>query len=299
VQSNDTINLSIGGMQQLNYTIYPYNAKQNIRWEILNNENHIVDVSQTGMLVALKSGRVTVLAITENDLSAPCVVNVLKDLETIKIPSYIEIGIGEEMVFVPKLYPENSYANLSWESANPEICEVSNGIINAKNKGNTTVTVTNSNGVSTSCTIYVKEYEYVNVWNKHGEKIQFLLSNEPVIAYGENNKILIKDNESQIELILADIEKITIADEYEDLKDMIDDIDGIPANNNIQRYYIEGRNIIIKNIYPNSYVKVYDINGKMIQSDFVNKNAAFTFRAQKAGMYIVKTSTNSFKVVVK
>jgi hypothetical protein len=70
-------------------------------------------------------------------------------------------------------------------------------------------------------------------------------------------------------------------------------------NNNIQRVYIEGRNIIIKNISPDTYVKVYDINGKMIQNDFVNNNTVFNFNAPNAGMYVIKTSTNSFKIIVK
>ena len=70
----------------------------------------------------------------------------------------LSIQIGNAITLIPKIYPTSSSATLKliWKSSDPSIATIDdNGVVKGLREGIVTITVTSSNGLSTSCTIQV------------------------------------------------------------------------------------------------------------------------------------------------
>lgn len=71
------------------------------------------------------------------------------DPENVLLPQLIEVGWGQTVMLRPELYPENASCGFSYRSGNTDIAQVqTNGLIKGLKLGETTITVTTTNGVS-------------------------------------------------------------------------------------------------------------------------------------------------------
>lgn len=87
------------------------------------------------------------------------------DPEEVHIPKEINIGWGNGEYLKPKLYPENAETRLTFETSDPQVVTVgSSGYLTGVSLGEATVTVTTSNGISTSTdvTVVIPECEKVS-----------------------------------------------------------------------------------------------------------------------------------------
>ena len=67
----------------------------------------------------------------------------------------LSLYVGDSYAFDPTLTHPNATTTLSWQSSNPSVVSVSNGIIQANNIGTATITCTAHNGVSAQCVVTV------------------------------------------------------------------------------------------------------------------------------------------------
>lgn len=165
--NKNSINLNIGQTENLTATIMPTNAtNQNIRWESLNP--NIATVSN-GVITGISAGTTTIKVTTEDgNYMANCQVTVKpKEPENIlvtgvqlnKTAMTLEVGKTEQLI--AKVLPDNATnKNIKWESANPQIATIVNGVVTAVSKGTTTIKVTTVDGnYMANCQVTVQEKE--------------------------------------------------------------------------------------------------------------------------------------------
>lgn len=119
------------------------------------------DIENMVVVTGLAPGKTTINAKFEEK----CVATYNVEVSIIPITSIvlstnsIEIEEGETAQLNYTLYPENaSDYGLEWKSADAQIVEVDeNGNINAVSVGQTTVTISNEEGLIASCNIIVKQ----------------------------------------------------------------------------------------------------------------------------------------------
>lgn len=294
--NTDDIKMSVGDMRKLTYTLTPNNAKTNIKWFVNPKDTKSVIISEDGMLLAKGIGTAQVVAECENGLAASCNVSVLPELESLEIPKQLELCIGDEYSITPNLYPSNSLYDISWTSEDPSIVSVNDGILNAVSVGIVSITATNYNGVKSECLVYVKELKTLNVWNREGEKTTFLLSEVPQIKYGEEGSVIVNAGETEISFSLSEIGYISVADENEPFIET--GIGQTSASSYINpTIVVAGGNLQIRNAGPNSTVRIFKNDGRMIYEKTADSSGNLSFAISKKELYIVRVNSKTFKIM--
>ncbi len=145
----------------LTATISPDNATdKTLKWS--SNDVSIVTID-SGMITPLKPGITDIRVLSSNNVSATCKVTVnaknisVSDvsLDKQEITLYVN---GETATIVATVSPSNAInKKVTWESSNPTVATVNNGIISPLLKGTTTITATTNDGNKTaSCIITVQ-----------------------------------------------------------------------------------------------------------------------------------------------
>jgi len=100
--------------------------------------------------VTLEDGRKLVLKVKVTDTLAPKSVK-------LKQGRIVKLKVGKKLSLTAVLKPVDARTALTWTSSNPKVATVSRkGVVKARKKGRTTVTVTTANGKKASITIKVK-----------------------------------------------------------------------------------------------------------------------------------------------
>jgi uncharacterized protein YjdB len=123
-------------------------------------QSSILQITPDGVATAIKSGRVTIKAETDNgkSLTRAVRVAVLNPIEKIALVKELTLNVGGRKRLTPTLTPSNSTERLTWKSSNDKIARVSAiGEVTAVNKGNCKITVTSSSGKSAVCSVIVKK----------------------------------------------------------------------------------------------------------------------------------------------
>lgn len=156
------VTIGVGETLQLIATISPIDANlQDVIWGC--SDLSVVNVDNTGALLGLKTGTVEVTVTTiDGNLTATCTVTVINAVTEISFdaPSG-ELELGKMMQLIPILTPEDADTPvLTWTSSNPAVATVDEyGKVTSLALGETTITVTASNGVSATYTLKVVELE--------------------------------------------------------------------------------------------------------------------------------------------
>lgn len=134
------------------------------------------------------------------------------DVNSISIPSNMSLKLGEQSKITPTLYPTGSQSSLKWQSDNPAIATVSDGLVKAVGLGTTTIKCTASNGVSAQCLVTVSPITVQSISLNHSEfemltnatdqltatvspsnatnpKVKWTSSNELVALVGDNGLV--------------------------------------------------------------------------------------------------------------
>ena len=138
------ITLEKGTSETLTATISPIGAAKNALVWKTNNE-HIVAVSSTGEVSALKNGQAVVTVSDETEkVYASCDVNVITTVIGVLVNAEVMLAVGEKQRLTATVLPEDATnTNVIWQSSNENIVEVSaEGTVLGKAPGEATVTVT-------------------------------------------------------------------------------------------------------------------------------------------------------------
>ena len=148
-----------GDNLQLNVTFTPADST-NKSVTYISTDESIATVSNTGLVKAIKPGKVTIIARSYNYKEARCEVRVHIPAKKVTLnKTELTLDIGKSEKLVATLDPANSTSTIEWSSSNPSVAEVKNGVVTAKKGGSATITVKTSNDKTATCKVIVKEKE--------------------------------------------------------------------------------------------------------------------------------------------
>ena len=137
--------------------VFPGNARnRELTWE--SSDVRVAHIGQSGVLTALSEGQCTVRAYTANGASASVKVTVA-NVPTKLTVSRAAVALSRQRrtcQLTCEIEPAAA-ANcaLAWESSDPKIVKVENGLLTAMNYGRATITVTAPGGLTAVTEVYV------------------------------------------------------------------------------------------------------------------------------------------------
>ena len=141
----------------LNPVFIPTNTTdQSVTYKSSNTKVATVDAE--GTIRGVNMGTCTITATTNDGsyMSSTCKVIVKPVVTSVKLPTTMDLVVGQSEMLVPVILQDGAETTLEWFSNNSAVAEVSeDGNVYAKDVGTTTITCTATNGVSASCTITV------------------------------------------------------------------------------------------------------------------------------------------------
>lgn len=152
-------------IEKLRATINPTTTTDSkvLRWE--SSDLNVATVDQTGNVEAKGVGETTITVTTSNGKTATCLVVVTKKpvpIESVTLDKHqLTVKLGRSETLVAQINPLNTTDDklLRWVSDNEAVAIVENGVVTAKGVGETTITVTTSNGKQDTCTVTVFEVD--------------------------------------------------------------------------------------------------------------------------------------------
>ena len=153
----------IGDVITLSAVVFPTTITPNLTWSSSNPAVATID-SKTGELKALSDGA-TVITADNGNLSGSITLNV-KPIEATSITlsqQNITLKVGASQTLEAKVLPENTtYKNVSWDSNDPNIVVVSDGVITAMGVGTANVRAMVGQ-LTANCTVTVVPIEAESV----------------------------------------------------------------------------------------------------------------------------------------
>jgi len=149
--------ITLGSSFQFKTTITPSNATTNVSWRTGNG--NIASVDANGKVTARNIGNTYLYAKTTNGKEAKCLIKVNAPAPDSISVRYSEKTImkGEKFTFVATFKPTNAASKVTWRTGNSNVAVVdANGVVTAKNTGNTYLYAKTANGKEAKCLIKVK-----------------------------------------------------------------------------------------------------------------------------------------------
>lgn len=298
--TEDTCYLLVGETHQLMCDVFPVGSNPSVVWH--SCDEFIVPVNGSGLIAGYHLGATRVVATTINGLQDTCYVEVREAAGAVQLRYGVSIALGAQYEYHPSFIPENSYANdLQWESDDESIVTVDNGVIRAVGLGSTTIRVFNSQGLYAESTVYVKEMCQINVWLNSGVRYSFPIDYGPKISYTSEGRFYIEAWYLNASYDIADVNKVTIADEEEPWLEM-------PAPNVATEneaafsasLSVCGDQLSLVNLVSNSPVCMCSIDGRMVYRQTADANGCVSINigGYSAGIYIVRTNQQTFKIYI-
>lgn len=152
--SATTLTLTVGDTAQLSATITPEDSVETeITWSVLDPA---VATVENGLVTAVAPGETTITA-TVGNVSANCTVTVNEvAVETVTLnETSATLLVGETFELTATVAPEDAAdKTVVWESVDPAIATVENGLVTAVAVGETTIKAT-AGGVTATCAVTV------------------------------------------------------------------------------------------------------------------------------------------------
>ena len=148
------ITLNEGESTTLKATITPKDADDKVvTWS--SSDGSIVSVDQDGTIHAIKQGSADILA-KAGDKQATCTVTVVKKATSVTLDKgSLTLLVGNTATLTATVLPDDATdKTIKWESSNPNIATVDNGIVNGISPGETTIIATAGN-IYTTCNVLV------------------------------------------------------------------------------------------------------------------------------------------------
>lgn len=150
--------LEIGETLQLSASVKPDNAtNKEVSW--ISSAPSIAQVSDRGLVTAVAAGKVTITATADKKSGVIdlLVVDPTAGSVTLSLTNTLMLKGGIttlEATVGPETLRDKT---VTWESSNPEVADVKDGVVTARKAGTAEIVAKLSNGESASCTVTVKE----------------------------------------------------------------------------------------------------------------------------------------------
>lgn len=152
--------LAVGQTGSLKATVSPSNASnKNVKWS--SSDTKIAKVSSSGVITALKPGKVTITVKTvDGGFTAKCVVTIISKVKGISLNHTVaKLYLGKSFTLKPTITPSNATdKSIKWTSSDTSVATVdSKGYVVSKKPGTTTITAkTVDGGFTAKCVVTVK-----------------------------------------------------------------------------------------------------------------------------------------------
>lgn len=155
--SPNNIEVDYGTSQTVSGSVYPPGAKMSLTWRSLDSKVASVrDLSDgRARITAEGPGSCRVSVRTHNGLEAYVYVTVPPVPESIRIPSSLTVAQGGSKTLSVEITPPDAKTSLVWKTGDSSIATVSNGTVYGKAPGETSISVSTSNGKSAFCSVTV------------------------------------------------------------------------------------------------------------------------------------------------
>ena len=147
--TDESFDIDIGESRRINTKIKPSKAtNQKINWS--SSDDKIATVDETGTILGISKGEVTITAITEDgEYTSKIIITVNEQKMVVNVTDFdistskVSVNVGESSSVKSIVLPENATnKKLIWKSANEKIATVNNGMIYGKSEGTTMISVT-------------------------------------------------------------------------------------------------------------------------------------------------------------
>lgn len=189
---------------------------------------------------------------------------------------------------------------LTWESDSPDVVSVSSsGQIKALAPGEALITVTASNGCSAVCRVIVPEpYHHLLVWLKDGRYDAYAFSTRPKIVH-EEGELVVTSRVGTYRYMEEQVRKFTLSD-----SDTPSEPDAITAPSATQQpggMFRQGETVLMQGLRPGEKLYVYGSDGILRKVLTASEDGRLTFELAgfTAGIYILKTTTTTYKIIKK
>lgn len=150
-----TLSLYRSKTYQMTADVLPVNATdKTLIWESMDPS--IVSVDANGLLKANAKGSAKIKVTTSNGITQECTVTVL--VASVKVTlnqTEVELYPGESVELTAQIAPLDSTDTITWESSNPEVAEVIEGVVVAKDDGVATISAYTESGIRATCKVTV------------------------------------------------------------------------------------------------------------------------------------------------
>lgn len=163
------ISLFVGDGYTLSAIVKPDDAKdKKITWS--SSDTKVAVVDENGNVKTLSVGTAIITAKTSNDVSQSCTVNVVRKANGGNEPSanvvlntnnlFMNVGDTSQLI---ETITSQGVGNVTWESSDPNVATVENGLVKALQNGKATITVKLENGNEATCLVNVSSNNIVKV----------------------------------------------------------------------------------------------------------------------------------------
>lgn len=151
--SREDVDVYVGDSLTLYASTFP--SGQNVTW---SSENPEIATVEHGTVTGISPGTTTITARIDEDSVATCEVTVLPKSVTLN-PTSLEMYVGQEKTITATTQPTGE--NVEWDTENPEIATVVNGVVTGVSAGSTRIVAELDEGTCAYCTVTV---ELAQIW---------------------------------------------------------------------------------------------------------------------------------------
>lgn len=209
------------------------------------------------------------------------------------MPSVMTLPLGLSEQLDVTLRPSDAKTSLTWFCDNPEVASVTqDGLVTALAAGEANVTVQTSNGLRATCRITVPQpFLRFFVWLRNGEVHVYDIDEHPEVTLGETVFTLLRTGRQPVYYSAADVEKFTLQDEA-----LVDGVSLPEAM--LAKPGIEEDNLSIEGSSPYSPVRIYDADGRLVQTAQTDGEGRLSLPLGqlRAGIYIICTDKTTLKI---
>lgn len=135
------------------------------------------------------------------------------------------------------------------------------------------------------------ESKYMTVEKNDGSKISFLLDNNPVITYQNDNLVINKDAKTTYSL--EDIKNYHFTESDDSKVEMF-------SSNTMNIVWLDDATIEVKNAMSNTVVMLTAVNGVVVANTKADSEGKATVKIpNQAGVYVLSAGNQSFKIIRK
>lgn len=130
---------------------------------------------------------------------------------------------------------------------------------------------------------------------KDGTQEYFFLADKPVI-YFENS--MLKFRTSDFSADLDEVVKFYFEDVDREVYEKAVSINGLKGEKKLAFTFLDGKNVKVQGINSANQIKVYSVDGRLVNASIISVEGGLNvcLDAQPAGVYVIRTNNQTFKI---